>query len=505
MAFLQGGETNGYAPQSGQITGILKTMGETMQTELNEAAAEEATSITNNEGLIAANNKQIEALTAAIEEKSVRVGDVSVELVHTKGDLKDTIDAIADDKAFLADLQKNCGTKEAEWAETQKLRSEEMIALADTIKMLNSDDALELFKKTLPGSASSLLQLQAESQNMRAQALAAIRTAEKKVAPGSRSLNFITLALSGKKIGFDKVLKMIDNMVVLLEKEQGDDDNKKAYCNKQFDLADDKKKGIEQALSDSEKAIEDAQEAIATSSDDIKALEAGIRALDKQVADATEQRQAENAEFKDLMTSDAAAKKLIGMAKNRLNKCNNHTLNKPPPKRELSEEDRAAQAAGEFVQEAPGPAPEAPGPYEKKTEESNGIIKMLDMMVQDLDKEMQVAEVEEKNAQEEYEQTLADAKTKRADDSKSISDKKGARADAEEALQTHTDAKAASTAELSATVEYIGSLHGECDWLLQYYDVRREARTSEIDALGKAKDVLNGASFSFVQIQKLRR
>merc|ERR1719482_1167671 len=114
------------------------------------------------------------------------------------------------------------------------------------------------------------------------------------------------------------------------------------------------------------------------------------------------------------------------MAKNRLNKFYNPSLYKPPPKRELSEEDRAAQAAGEFVQEAPGPAPEAPGPYEKKTEESNGIIRMLDMMVQDLDKEMQLAGVEEKNAQEEYETTLADAKTKRAEDTTSISDKNGA-------------------------------------------------------------------------------
>merc|ERR1719238_1783310 len=110
---------------------------------------------------------------------------------------------------------------------------------------------------------------------------------------------------------------------------------------------------------------------------------------------------------------------------------------------------------------------------------------------------MQVAEVDEKNSQEEYEQMASDSAEKRADDSKSIADKKGAKADAEEALQSHTDAKAASTKELAGTVEYIGSLHGECDWILQYHQVRREARTSEIEALGKAKAVLNGASFSF--------
>merc|ERR1712176_1504625 len=138
------------------------------------------------------------------------------------------------------------------------------------------------------------------------------------------------------------------------------------------------------------------------------------------------------------------------------------------------------------------------------SEESSGVIRMLDMLVQDLDKEMQVAEVEEKNAQEEYEQTMADSAAKRADDSKSIADKGGAKADAEEALQSHTDSKTASTKELAGTAEYIGSLHGECDWLLQYYSVRKDARASETEALGKAKAVLNGADFSFLQTSSVQ-
>merc|ERR1719394_1200962 len=133
-----------------------------MTTELNDAVAEEASSIENYEGLIAANNQQIEAMTAAIEEKSVRVGEVAVSVVNMKGDLKDTEKALIDDKKFLADLKKNCGTKEAEWEETKKMRSEEILALADTIKILNDDDALELFKKTLPGSAS-FVQMKADA------------------------------------------------------------------------------------------------------------------------------------------------------------------------------------------------------------------------------------------------------------------------------------------------------------------------------------------------------
>ena len=106
------------------------------------------------------------------------------------------------------------------------------------------------------------------------------------------------------------------------------------------------------------------------------------------------------------MANNGAAKELIGVAKNRLNKFYNPSQYIAPPKRELSAEDRAAQAAGgEFVsisahsqdEEAPPPPPAGPAAYSKKSEESTGVIRMLDMLVQDLDKEMQVAEVDEKN------------------------------------------------------------------------------------------------------------
>merc|ERR1719313_288106 len=130
-----------------------------------------------------------------------------------------------------------------------KLRSEELLALADTIKILNDDDALELFKKTLPGSAS-LLQLQVTKADQRRQALAAIR------ANGKPELNFIALALQGKKVDFGKVIKMIDEMVAVLGTEQQDDNDKKEYCETQFDLADDKKKSLERSISNLEKAIE---------------------------------------------------------------------------------------------------------------------------------------------------------------------------------------------------------------------------------------------------------
>merc|ERR1719390_331001 len=131
---------------------------------------------------------------------------------------------------------------------------------------------------------------------------------------------------------------MIDEMVVVLKSEQQDDDDKKEYCAAQFDLADDKKKELERSVSNLEKAIEKAKEGISALADEIKALQEGIAALDKSVAEATEQRKEENVDFKELMSSDGAAKEILGFAKNRLNKFYNPKLYKAPPKKQLSDE-----------------------------------------------------------------------------------------------------------------------------------------------------------------------
>merc|ERR1719277_2698885 len=112
---------------------------------------------------------------------------------------------------------------------------------------------------------------------------------------------------------------------------------------------------------------------------------------------------------------------------------------------------------------------------------------------------MQEAKVTETDSQAEYEQMMAESASKRAQDSKSLTDKTAAKAAEEGALQAETDKKADTSKELAMTLEYIGSLHGECDWLIKYYDVRKAARTSEIEALISAKAVLNGADYSLVE------
>jgi septal ring factor EnvC (AmiA/AmiB activator) len=526
LSFLGATTSTDYSPQSGEITGILKGLGDEMEKDLADTTAAEKTAVGDYGGLMAAKTKEVNACTSAIEDKTVRVGETAVSIANMKNDLTDTEAALIEDQKFLANLESDCKTKQSEWDAIVKERAAELVALSETIKLLNDDDALELFKKTLPSASASLVQISTQKASIRDKALALVQAAQTK-SPHNPNLDFIALALKGKKIGFEKVLKMIDEMTALLKNEQVDDDNKKEYCDVQFDHLDDKRKGLERTVADSEKAMEDAKESISTLTAEIKALAAGIKALDKSVAEATEQRKAENEDYTELMAQNGAAKELIGLAKNRMNKFYNPKLYAPPPKRELSREDRIAvnmggtapptpapggiagtgvtylaQVAahdGQTTVTAPPPPPEAPGAFKKKGEESNGVIAMMDLLIGELDKEMTIAKQTEKDSQADYETMLSDSAAKRAADSKALADKGAEKADTEAALQQHTDDHESSGKELMATTQVIAALHTECDWLLQYYDMRKEARTGEIDSLAKAKAVLSGADFSLLQ------
>jgi septal ring factor EnvC (AmiA/AmiB activator) len=536
LSFLSGGEdsegnpfSQGYAPSSGEVTGILKTMGDEMSAGLKEATDVENAAIAAYDELMAAKTKEVEALSAAIEAKLKLEGELSVALAQMKNDLTDTEEALAADKEFLANMEKTCAAKEAEWEVRVKTRNDELAALADAIKMLNDDDALELFKKTLPSASASFMQVEVSSSSMRAMALAKIRALKPRGQADKVQLDLIGLALHGKKIGFEKVIAMIDAMVVSLKEEQADDDQKKEYCTTQFDLSDDSKKALERKVSDLDAAIASTEEGIATTTEEIKALTEAIKELDKSVAEATEQRKQENEDYKELMASDSAAKELLGIVTNRLNKFYNPKLYKAPPKRELSAEDRVMVAEGvtmaptmppggiagtgvtvfaqvsahvQHKKVAPPPPPETFDAYTKS--EDSGVMKLMSMLVADLDKEMNEATAEEKDAQADYELMMKDSAEKRTADSKSLTEKESTKASLEGDLEAHKEAHTATSAELAATNEYIASLHLECDWLLKYFDVRKEARASEVDALGKAKAVLSGADYSLVQTKARR-
>merc|ERR1719156_264007 len=242
-------------------------------------------------------------------------------------------------------------------------------------------------------------------------------------------------SLKSKKVDFSKVLEQIDGMVDVLKKEQADDDSQKDFCNADLAKAEDEKSATESAIETSTAAISEMSSSSASLADEIKTLNAEVVALDKAVAEATEQRKAEHAEFLQFQTENNAAVQLIEKAKNHLFKFYRPNLHKEAPKRELTDEEKILAASGRsdmiatdapvmiagttqavFVQlkddAAPPPPPDTWGAYQKKDGKSNGVISLMEMLAKELEDGITESKHEEETSQKDYERLMADLDTK---------------------------------------------------------------------------------------------
>merc|ERR1719478_903203 len=211
------------------------------------------------EELAAAKKSEIAAASEAIESKTVRSGDLAVSVTTTADDIEDTTAEMKETEAFVANLASQCALKKKEWAARQKMRAEEISAISEAIKVLNDDDALDLFKKTLSLSQTSkdmgfIQKASASSNQLRARDV--ISSLMKKGSNHRGELALIELGLKSKAVDFSKILAMIDGMVKVLGEEQKDDDTQKAYCDKEFETTSKEKSDMEKAIETSTAAIE---------------------------------------------------------------------------------------------------------------------------------------------------------------------------------------------------------------------------------------------------------
>jgi hypothetical protein len=425
--------------------------------------------------------------------------------------LEDTEAELADTEKFLAQLETECATKEKEQAARVAVRAEEVKAISEAISVLNDDDALDLFKKARPSFVQDVGFLQkavgVASKATKAQAILA--AAAKKAKNSQLNLILYTLnsklkmSQKGKTHGLDSVVKMIDDMVVILGKDQADDDKSKTFCEDELEKTTDEQKAATEKKAQVEAAIADATDAVSSLADAIATLETDIKDLDKLVAQATEQRKEEHEDFSESQQLNEAAMQLIEKAKNRLQKFYNPTLYKAAPKTENTMEEKII-IAGTFVQikahdeedsEVEQEARETFDGAYKKSEKSAGVIGLMDMMVKEIETDMKDAEYEEKTSQSDYAKLMEESEATRAANSKGIVTKTASKAEVEAKLMTAKESHTAVSTDLDLIAATLGDLHMQCDFLLQNYDLRKEARGNEVESLKSAKAILSGADF----------
>mmetsp|Transcript_80896 Transcript_80896/g.147571 ORF Transcript_80896/g.147571 Transcript_80896/m.147571 type:complete len:708 (-) Transcript_80896:38-2161(-) len=474
------------APSTGEVVGLLEQMQETMKKDLATAESDEAASLASHEQLVAAKKREIAALTQEIESKSSRAAELGVEIVNFQEDLEDTEASISEGKSFLVEHAAQYMKRAAKHDEQKKAFNEESVALAEAVETLNNDDALELFKKALPSPSLLQVQVQAKDVLQEAHKLLAVHRHRR-----DYRLDLISLTLHGKQADFSKVLKMIDDMIALLKDEQTSDETKVADCKRSLEEASDEATSLSHTASDLQKAIDEMMERKASLVDEIATFVSDIESLDKSVVEATSQRKTEHEAYVAEINDNKAAVEIITLAKNRLQKFYNPGLYKEPP-------TTTSQPGVKFSDLVLVQDSEHKKMAQRK-QNSSAVIALIDAILKDMAKEMQEAEFAEKANQEDYETFMEDSKAKRAADSKALEAHESAKADLDARLVKHTDElKSTKVGEMN-NAQYTAEVHHDCDWLMQNLAIRKEARADEIDSLEKAKAVLSGADYSFLQ------
>merc|ERR1719428_2715022 len=154
MAFLTGTSSDSSAG-SGEVVGILKQMKADMEQTLVEAEESEKVAAQGYADLKAAKDKEIEVASESIEGKEKKSGEFEVSIAQSSDALDDTKAEIKDSQAMLSLLESTCTSRKKEWEARLKMRDDEIAAISEAITILNDDDALDVFKKAVPGDAAA--------------------------------------------------------------------------------------------------------------------------------------------------------------------------------------------------------------------------------------------------------------------------------------------------------------------------------------------------------------
>jgi len=463
-----------YAPQSGEIFGILRQMLETFESNLSQSQKEELASQKAYEDLKAAKEEEIAAGQSQIDTKTQELADTDLKLAQAKEDVADTKSSLSADEQFLMMLKEKCQMTDKEWEERSKTRQLEMEAVSKALAVLSTDDAHDLFTRTFN---PTLLQESARvASDRRARASDLLGSVARKL----QSPRLATLATKVRLDAFTRVKKAIDDMIAHLLAEKADEIKHKDFCVDELNTNQLQTEKKERTKEDLIAKIEDLDMTIDQLTKAIDTLKSEIAEMQVQLKRAGEDREKQNKEFQTTVADQRETQKLLTAAVAILGEF-------------YGKAEKAAML--QHKQEPVGPPPPAGFEAYKKSAASGGVMSMLKQIISDAAAMEAETIRSEEDAQKAYEDFVKDTNASIEAKSKDIVNKSEVKAKAESDLVATKDSKEATMLELEQLSNYNAQLHQSCDFVMNNFDLRQTARDEEVEALKQAKAILSGAKF----------
>merc|ERR1712194_646468 len=394
------------------------------------------------------------------------------QLAEAKEDLGQEQATLAENKKFLANVGETCAQADKNYAARKNDRLNELTAIADTVGILQSDEARDAMSGTF-----NFLQVSSAARGQVRQRRAAADTL-RRAATAARDPALSVLATSVELDAFTKVKKAIDGMISILGQQQKDEVKKTNYCKSELqtnEMATAKKTTQQEDLMAN---IDKLENEIKTLESEIADAKAAIAKNEVDLQRASQERKAENQEHQKVVADQLMTIQVLDKALQRL----------------ATYYDLVQTGKGtSWIQRQTPPVPEM---EYKKNKGSTGVMEMVEKLIYDSRELVSESKKSENDAQSAYETLIADTNDAVAALQKAIVSKMDAKNEAHKDRREAKSDLADTMKELEGLAKYNAELHGECDYVLKNFDVRQQGRAEEIKALQEAKQILNGATLN---------
>jgi len=480
-----------YKARSFKIQGTLTKLNETFTANLAEARKKEADSKALYDKLIEDKTAQKTQAEEAKDKLVVENGARGLNKEQAQDEVDNLKLQVANDQKFIKQTQDQLAEKKAEWKVRYTLRENEIAAMQKAVAILYNDDARDLMRRSFKSQGYSLLQetsVQKANSHATEQRVRSAAEVLRKAASAGSDARLAALAsrLSFVPGDFKEVSKAIDDMVSLLKQEEVDDLTKKENCEKE--RADDTRSAAMKS-----RKMDDATDLMTRLTQEAEDLGVEIKEKSKTVAEieaalaeATAIREAETKEWMVNDKDDRDMAETVLKAREVLDtfyKENNLMFVQQPEQ----------VPAGE----APLPPPKTwEGGYQGKTDQATGILAVLDMIHEDVVKDLDLAKAAEDKAAAKYVTFKTESETEIGELNKAVSDLEGEKAEKEEAVSELKSGRLVTKEELDAIMQTIRDTAPGCEYFTINYPTRLRNRQIEMDGLRKAKAILAGGDFT---------
>lgn len=467
-------EANAYEFQSGGVIEMFEKLNDKFSDERYAAEKEEANSKHAHQMLIQDLDAQIKTSTESLEAKTSEKSSNMQAAANNRGELADTTTTRDDDQTYLDDLKSTCRMKSGDFESRQQLRSEEIEAIEKAIEILSSGDVAGNADKHLP----QLIQRSLVQISLSASSPIQARVSQflKKSADRLNSSVLSVLAIRAADDPFNKVKKMVQDLIVRLQQEANQEAEHNGWCN--TELATNKQTRDEKTvLVESLHATIDGNNAnIAKLTEEISALIKQVAEIDAAVLAATEIRAEEKKTNEetifDAQTAQTALAKALQVLKDFYAK--------------------AGQATS-LIQKQQPEAPEIfDASYKGMQSENGGILGMLEVIESDFARLETETKADENTSRDQHDKFLSVSAVDKAAKSKDIEHKTNKKIGVKNNLTVNNEDLDGTQKELDAADNYYQKLKPSCVDSGVSYEDRVARRKEEVESLQEALRILNG-------------